>query len=523
LILQVAEDRTLQLSRRIISRLSPVFRFNFGVADNGNVTGATNNRNSQRSQSFTYDGLNRVSDAWSNGNLWGEAYSIDPWDNLNQFGRYQNSQNQILPFVEANQSLTANTQNQVSAFCYDTAGNVLAEAASQCPPAQGSGFTYNAENQLTFAGGTNYVYDGDGNRVEKYMVNTQNQIVFQELYWYGGGSTPLDETDGTGSTTDSAFNEYVFFNGARTARRNAGNVYYYFADHLGTARDIVQAGYTSPCYDADYTPYGVEMDNIDSCSQNYKFTGKERDSESGNDYFEARYFGSSMGRFMTPDPLPWLGWQNPSEESTEEEKEEAHKKFEDWIGNPQNLNMYAYALNNPLRYTDPTGMSGCQAGDKTFSTCTITITYDPKTSQGTLVVTGQNQGDKSPTTLLTTSVVVGGDGHVTPTGTFTATTWEKDHVSTKYGQWADTPYSKTTFGMNAFGPFQLHIKELDSRGIYIHGTMGPSWNPFTGLNSLVSPTSHGCIRMCNRDDVALHNLMPNPAGNKIIIQTAPSQ
>jgi hypothetical protein len=64
--------------------------------------------------------------------------------------------------------------------------------------------------------------------------------------------------------------------------------------------------------------------------------------------------------------------------------------------------MYAYALNNPLRYTDPTGMSGCQAGDKTFSTCTITITYDPKTSQGTLVVTGQNQGDKSPTTLLTT-------------------------------------------------------------------------------------------------------------------------
>jgi RHS repeat-associated protein len=252
-------------------------------------------------------------------------------------------------------------------------------------------------------------------------------------------------------------------------------------------------------------------------------TGKERDTESGNDYFEARYFGSSMGRFMTPDPLPWLGWQHPSEESTEEEKEEAHKKFEDWIGNPQNLNMYAYALNNPLRYTDPTGMSGCQAGDKTFSTCTITITYDPKTSQGTLVVTGQNQGDKSPTTLLTTSVVVGGDGHVTPTGTFTATTWEKDHVSTKYGQWADTPYSKTTFGMNAFGPFQLHIKELDSRGIYIHGTMGPSWNPFTGLNSLVSPTSHGCIRMCNRDDVALHNLMPNPAGNKIIIQTAPSQ
>jgi hypothetical protein len=63
---------------------------------------------------------------------------------------------------------------------------------------------------------------------------------------------------------------------------------------------------------------------------------------------------------------------------TEEPKEEAHEKFEDWIGNPLKLNMYAYALNHPLRYTDPTGMSGCQAGDKTFSTCTITITYDPR-------------------------------------------------------------------------------------------------------------------------------------------------
>jgi RHS repeat-associated protein len=34
-----------------------------------------------------------------------------------------------------------------------------------------------------------------------------------------------------------------------------------------------------------------------------RFTGKERDAESGNDYFEARYYASSMGRFLSPDPL----------------------------------------------------------------------------------------------------------------------------------------------------------------------------------------------------------------------------
>lgn len=73
---------------------------------------------------------------------------------------------------------------------------------------------------------------------------------------------------------------------------------------------------------------------IDVCFSQSMITGKERDSESGLDYFGARYFGSSMGRFMSPDPLlssgrPW---------------------------NPQTWNRYAYALNNPLRYTDPTGL-----------------------------------------------------------------------------------------------------------------------------------------------------------------------
>lgn len=48
-------------------------------------------------------------------------------------------------------------------------------------------------------------------------------------------------------------------------------------------------------------------------------------------------------------------------------------------------------------------------------------------------------------------------------------------------------------------------------------------NDFAILNSLVSPTSHGCVRMCNSADEALHTLMPSPAGNKIIIRTTPEQ
>src|SRR5207245_2635157 len=143
------------------------------------------------------------------------------------------------------------------------------------------------------------------------------------------GSDPLDESDASGNLTD----EYVFFGGKRIARRNvsSGNVFYYFADHLSTSRVIVQAGQTTPCYDADFYPFGGERIVINTCPQNYKFTGKER--ESGLDNFGARYFGSTMGRFMSPDP-PLL---------------------DQHIADPQSWNLYSYGRNNPLSYIDPTG------------------------------------------------------------------------------------------------------------------------------------------------------------------------
>ena len=66
----------------------------------------------------------------------------------------------------------------------------------------------------------------------------------------------------------------------------------------------------------------------------HKFTGQERDTESGLDNFGARYNSSSMGRFMSPDPT----FLKP------------HR-----LVNPQRWNMYAYGVNNPLRYVDPDG------------------------------------------------------------------------------------------------------------------------------------------------------------------------
>lgn len=161
-------------------------------------------------------------------------------------------------------------------------------------------------------------------------------------------------------------------------------------------------------------------------------------------------------------------------------------------------------------------MPGCSYGGKNYGSCAITVVFDSRTWRGTLSVTGQNPGDANATVLLTADVV---GGPHTPTGNFHASYWEKDHVSKKYGSLADTPYSKTLLGGNAFGPYQLHIAELERRGIYIHGTMGPRWNPSTTLNALVSPTSHGCVRMANTDNITLHEMIPHPVHIPITIKT----
>jgi RHS repeat-associated protein len=76
-------------------------------------------------------------------------------------------------------------------------------------------------------------------------------------------------------------------------------------------------------------------------------TGKERDAESGNDYFEARYYSSSAGRFMSPD---WSAKEEPVPYAV--------------LGDPQSLNLYAYVRNNPLIRADLDGHDFVQDAGK---------------------------------------------------------------------------------------------------------------------------------------------------------------
>jgi RHS repeat-associated protein len=308
-------------------------------ADNGNAYQIQNKLDDTRTQNFTYDSLNRVWQAYTNGaSRWGQTYAtapyapgaapvpstfgIDPWGNLTTVSGVTG-----IPPVGAF-AATATTANQLicasgcslTSASYDAAGNVLSS---------GNGaVTYDDENRISVASGVTYTYDGDGKRVEKSTGT---------LYWTGVGSDTLSESDLSGNINE----EYAYFNGmlASRADRPSNTVHAILLDHLGSARMMVTPSGTNTLTteeDLDYSPYGIVT--YGTAADHYKFTGKERDSESTLDNFDARYYTSNLGRFMTPD---WAARPTAVPYAV--------------FGDPQSLNLYGYVRNDPVTSADADG------------------------------------------------------------------------------------------------------------------------------------------------------------------------
>jgi RHS repeat-associated protein len=121
-------------------------------------------------------------------------------------------------------------------------------------------------------------------------------------------------------------------------------VHWLVADQLGTPRIIIdESGSLANVSRHDYLPYGEELfagsrasqfGYIDNDGIRERFTQKEHDSETALDYFGARYYASSQGRFTCPDPVLSSGR----------------------IPQPQSWNRYSYVLNRPLSLVDPDGL-----------------------------------------------------------------------------------------------------------------------------------------------------------------------
>jgi RHS repeat-associated protein len=207
-------------------------------------------------------------------------------------------------------SLSVNDSNQVtnSGFSYDSSGDLKGNGVNT--------YTWDAEGRVLSGAGVTYTYDGDGRRVKKSSGT---------LYWYSVGGEVLSETD----TSGNLLNHYVYFAGRRIGRVNSTE-YLYYGDHLRSARAITDSS-GHLCYDSDFYPFGGELNFTNTCAQNYKFTGMERDSETGLDHTLFRQYSSNLGRWYSPDPKAGCG------------------------GNPQGHNRYAYVLNSPVDLLDPSG------------------------------------------------------------------------------------------------------------------------------------------------------------------------
>ncbi len=282
-------------------------------------------------EAFSYDGVNRLTTAIDADNTcggwcWSRSFQYDP------FGNMWVSSNTGVPLAgNTPTSNLYNSANQMSGQTYDAAGNQLS--------VNGNTAGYDAENRMialteapAFGGGTEtYGYGGSGRRNLKVAPDG---TVTAYVYDVFGQSAA----------------EY-----SSTPASSPCQTCYYTYDHLGNVRMVTDQS-ANVIARHDFLPFGEEIAGwADRSSDLYfgfsdnvtqRFTGKERDAESGLDYFGARYYGSALGRFTSPDPL--LNSAKP------------------W--DPQSWNRYAYALNNPLAVTDPTGLynlvNTCDSGNK---------------------------------------------------------------------------------------------------------------------------------------------------------------
>ena len=278
----------------------------------------------------------------------------------------------------------------------------------------------------------NYTYDGDGNRVQKSNG---------KIYWYGAGSEILDESDASGNFTD----EYVYFGGKRIAHRvvSGNSIYYYAEDFLGTSR-VMTTSTGTVCYDADFYPFGGERDVTNTCAQNYKFQGKERDAETNNDDFGARYYSSQFGRWTSPDwsaipvPVPYAN-----------------------LTNPQTLNLYVLVNDNPETFADLDGHCGQQASGQ--QVCTK-VKVEAKVEQKPTTVQNQMIKDVNGNVI---AKATGVKGEIVDTVTVNGkpapdvkVTEENQNTDTKNGQPVSSTLAQGKGSTNANGQI------ADTVGIY---------------------------------------------------------
>jgi RHS repeat-associated protein len=226
------------------------------------------------------------------------------------------------------------------AFAYDEAGNLVKKgnkftiSGDRVTFTQTAGegveywqYTYDLLNQLVSvtkngAVVSEYAYNPEGLRVVKRAKGETTHYVFE-------GTEPLLEK----KISSGKVKSYVYALGKYLARvdgvigDSTAKVYYYHTDHLGSIRAVTDQN-GKVVYNSDYLPFGTRFTKDSDFDELHGFTGKEYDPDIGLYYFNARWMDPELGRFLSEDPA----------------------------ADSNNPNLYSYCGNNPVLYTDPTGM-----------------------------------------------------------------------------------------------------------------------------------------------------------------------
>jgi RHS repeat-associated protein len=323
------------------------YAYSLTFAPDGDVTASTDSVNGK--WNYSYDQFNRLvcSNLATNGTCASPTGGTPTYNYIyDRFGnRWQQNGPQLMhaTFTGNNPANPANNNRmdiQGGSYMYDAAGNMLTDGANF--------YTYDAENRIievqqTNSGGkilATYQYDADGQRVHRTGVTSDTcDATGNRDYVYDLAGHWVLEVGNAGTQCKSE----IYAAGRHYVTDVDGQTHFDHSDWLGTVR--LRNTYSNPNSFETCTslPFGDALTCTPSDSSTIHFTGKDRDAESGLDNFGARYNSSIIGRFMSPDwsaapmGVPYASFSEP-----------------------QSLNLYSYATNNPVTSADLNGH--CPAG-----------------------------------------------------------------------------------------------------------------------------------------------------------------
>ena len=289
--------------------------------NNGNVFQVADSYDATGNFTYTYDYLNRLATSTGPGSVLLQM-TYDRWGNKSQAATGAGP-HKPLSFLTGSYY-----KNRIlsSGYTYDNAGNLTAEPADAWTGRGAMTYQYDAESRIKSTGGAataTYAYDGHGRRV-KTTAGGQTRYTY-----YDPLGNPVWEYTTLWETYNLYFNGKLVF--TNTAAMNPSTVWLH-TDHLGTVRVKSNAsGQAIAGTRLHYHPFG-ERTGAKTDPVKYEFTGKERDSDTRLDYFGARYYANTLGRFTAVDPADD---SDPAD--------------------PQRWNKYVYARNNPPAIVDRGG------------------------------------------------------------------------------------------------------------------------------------------------------------------------